>query len=142
MVHLEKNVDIVRTQGLRRKYMKKYNYPEFRPGGKYYNQKVLWLTTKKRFARSFTMGLDPKANIPIVGKKYIGPVLLVKTETKFLDYLNPTKVEQRIFDEYLYLKDIPPRDILWPEDPMYTQLEKQLTYLRDILPMFDRPTKV
>ncbi len=126
---IKKNESVIKRQGLKREHMKDYTgYPEFKPKGKYYNAKVLWVTSYYKFAKSFSIGMSIKAEL---FKKHRGPVLLVKVESKYLDYLNPKKLEQKLFDEYLYLKDIPIRDIIFPDDSRYKIIEKKMTYLKN-----------
>lgn len=129
-----KNINEIRELGIKTEKMQNYNYPEFVEGGKYYNKKAIWLTSHKTFANAFAIGFNIKAEF---FKKYRGPILLVKVYTKFLDYLNPKKLEQRRFDEYVYLKNIPIIDIIWPDDSNYNKVEKKFDYLKTKINRFN-----
>jgi len=128
---LLKNVDLIKKFGIKGQIVKlsKQKFPAFEPEGKYYNTKVVWLTSYKKFAKSFAIGeFSFKGSF---FEKYRGPILLVNIYTKYLDYLKyKVFLEPLLFDEYIYIQDIPPKDIVWPDTEKYKEIESTFSYLK------------
>lgn len=70
-------------------------------GKRTYNKKVLWFTSSMRYASQYTR----KGHI--LSKK-IGMILKCKLDKKYLKFVGRPL---NLFDEYIYFKDVPSKDI-------------------------------
>jgi hypothetical protein len=70
-------------------------------GERTYNKKVIWFTSSKKYASQYTRETH------ILSEK-VGLVVKCKLDKKYLRFLERPL---NLFDEYIYFKDIPPKDI-------------------------------
>ena len=64
-------------------------------------KKVIWFTSSSRYASDYTRKTH-------IFSKKVGIVLKCKLNRKYLKYLDSPL---NLFDEYIYFKDVPPKDI-------------------------------
>lgn len=102
--------EIIKREGLKLSNQIKYGYDEEQKYGNYIS-----FTSNKKYAKTFTSGLFSKTS-----------VFLVKLDTRFLKFGYNTEGN---FDEYIYLKDVPKENIIFPNDELYSKIEKLNDYL-------------
>jgi hypothetical protein len=86
--------EIIKKEGLKLSKANKYGFEEEKNGP------YISFTSNKEYAKHFTWGLFSKT-----------PILICKLETKFLKFGYNIKE----WDEYIYYKDVPPKDIFFPD---------------------------
>jgi hypothetical protein len=86
--------EIIKIEGLKLRKANRYGFEEEKNGP------YISFTTNKKYAQMYTKGLFTKT-----------PVLICKLETKFLKFGYNIKGD----DEYIYYKDVPPKDIFFPD---------------------------
>jgi hypothetical protein len=110
------NDNIIKKQGLKKEKMGEYiqkTFPEFR------NKKGLFFTSWKGYAKSYA---DMKK-----GFFEKGSIILAKLNTKKLKLLVDSYLRS---DEYIYYDDVPPKDLVFPNEPQYKIIEKKYNYLK------------
>lgn len=100
--------DIIKNDGLKLNKANRYGFEEEKYG------KFISFTSSKKYAKFYTTGLINKTSI-----------LLCKLETKFLKFGYNSKG----FDEYIYFKDVPSKNIFFPNDKKYLDIENNQNYL-------------
>jgi hypothetical protein len=69
-------------------------------GDRTHNKKPIWFTTSPRYASQYTRKTH-------IFSEKIGLILKCKLDKKYLEFAE----DMYFFDEYMYFKDIPPKDI-------------------------------
>ncbi len=100
--------EVLKKEGL--KLLKAYRYGfEEEKWGNYIS-----FTSKKEYAERFITGIFSKTS-----------VLLCKLNVKYLKF----GYNRKGFDEYVYFRDVSPKDIIFPDDPLYEKIEQKYNYL-------------
>lgn len=114
------------------------NLPLIRKGGLDPTKSVgHWMVKKLRgkqvtsftSIKEYALFYASRKGLAAILKKQMGEVLLVRLST------NPNHLTYGTggtgMDEYDYVLNVPPKDILFPDDPKYKQVEKKCKYLRN-----------
>ena len=80
----------------------------------------IWFTSSEKYAVAYTKE-------KIFTKKRKGIVLLCKLEMKYLEFVERPLF---LFDEYVYRKDISPKDIIIEGDSKFSKIVMKLPYLK------------
>lgn len=122
-------VPVIKKKGMDPSKMGDYNKSHymFSPGQPLYNKKAIWFTSFKKYANAYSR----KSIKAELFKKHRGQVILVKLNTnpKHLIFGFTTRILGQKMDEYMYVLKIPSKDILFPDDPRYYEIEKKHKYL-------------
>lgn len=126
----KENIPLIKRRGLKPSLMGSYNEDHFMflPGRPLHGKKAIWFTSSKKYANAYSR----KSIKAELFKKHRGQVILVKLSTnlKHLVFGFTTSLLGNKFDEYMYVIDIPVKDVLFPDDPKYYEIEKEFTYLK------------
>lgn len=87
--------EIIKKEGLKLNKHVRYGFEDEK---KY--SPFISFSSNKKYSKKYTIGLFTPT-----------PVLICKLETKFLKFMYNIKN----YDEYIYFKDVPPKDIFFPE---------------------------
>ncbi len=93
--------------------------------GELRGKKVASFTSVKEYAQYYAS----RKGLAAIFKKQMGEVLLVKINTNPKDLIFGRSSAG--IDEYDYILKVPPKDILFPDNPKYDKIERAHKYLRE-----------
>jgi len=115
-------IDSIKKEGLLLKKMGSYLNDLYQENLK--GKSVIFFTSSKKSAEDYS-----KSKMPIF--KRSNPIaLLCKLNVKYLKFLMSSTLLGKRNDEYIYLRDVPIKDIIFPDNPIYSKIIEKEKYLQ------------